>query len=125
MTAIRRANEDLNDSTIADGGWTPLLGTPPYPSHGSNLTCIGASAARALARVLGGDAMQFSVKWTGSAGNDNVTRSYDKLSDLADEGARSRVYGGIHFNFELTAAHESCHQVADYVVKNFAQRKKP
>lgn len=125
VTAIRRADEDLNDSTLADAGWTPLLGTPPYPSHASNLTCIGASAARALARVLGGDAMRFSVKWTGSAGNEDVTRSYEKFSQLADEGARSRVYGGIHFNFELTASDESCRRVADYVVKNFAQRKKP
>jgi hypothetical protein len=50
VTAIQRAAEDHNDATAPDPSWMPLLVTPPYPSHSSNLTCIGVSAARALAR---------------------------------------------------------------------------
>lgn len=118
VTAIRRADEDTNDLTALDPAWTPLLGTPPYPSHSSNLTCIGASAARVLARTLESDATAFSVTWTGLAGNPNVTRSYDSFSQLAEEGGVSRIYGGIHFRFEIDASYASCTKVGDYVFEN-------
>jgi hypothetical protein len=119
MTAIRRADEDLNAATTADPTWTPLLSTPAYPSHASNQTCVGTSAARALARAFGTDEASISVTWVGTAGNANVTRSYSRFSALADEQARSRVYGGIHFDFELEASQISCTQVADYVADHF------
>jgi hypothetical protein len=124
VTAIQRAGEDLNDQTTADPTWTPLLGTPPYPSHASNLTCIGASAARSMARMLGTDAIPFAVTWTGMSGNANVTRSYDRLSKLAEEGGVSRVYGGIHFMFEIDRSHEACARVADYLYENYMQRQR-
>lgn len=119
VTAIRRADEDLNAATVADPTWTPLLATPPYPSHASNQTCVGTGAARSLARAFGRDDVSFSVTWIGTSGNPNVTRHYGSFSELAQQQARSRVYGGIHFNFELTASQESCVKVADYVVDNY------
>ena len=121
VTAIRRADEDLNPATTADPAWTPLLTTPPYPSHSSNQTCVGVSAARSLARAFGTDNVSFSVTWIGTGGNANVTRQYGSFSQLAEQQARSRVYGGIHFNFELTASEESCTKVADYVVDNYVR----
>jgi hypothetical protein len=125
ITAIQRADEDSNDQTIADPAWMPLLGTPPYPSHSSNVTCIGASAAGSLARTFGTDAIPFTVTWTwtGTGGNPDVTRSYSSFSQLAEEAALSRVYGGIHFAFELNASFESCAKVADYLFDNYMQRK--
>jgi hypothetical protein len=124
VTAIRRADEDLNPATVADASWTPLLSTPAYPSHSSNMTCVGTSASRALARAFTTDAMPFSVTWVGSAGNADVTRSYTAFSALALEQARSRVYGGIHFDFELEASQESCTQVADYVFDHFMRPRR-
>jgi hypothetical protein len=123
ISAIRRADEDLNPATAADPGWTPLLATPPYPSHSSNLTCIAASAARALERVLGADGVPFSVTWTGTGGNPDETRMYERFSDLAAEAGVSRFYGGIHFMFEIEDSHEVCKQVADYLYRNTMQRK--
>lgn len=122
VTAIDMAEEDLNPDTTADSDWEPLLPTPPYPSHSSNLTCIGASAARALERLFDTDDTPFSVTWAApldDTGGD-VTRSYDSFAALAEEAGRSRVYGGIHFDFELTASHESCRLVADYLLDNYA-----
>jgi hypothetical protein len=121
VTAIRRADEDLNPATTADTTWTPLISTPPYPSHPSNMTCVGTSAARSLARAFGRDNVSYSVTWIGTGGNANVTRQYGNFSELAAQQARSRVYGGIHFNFELTTSQESCVKVADYVADNYAR----
>jgi hypothetical protein len=122
VTAIAGANDDANPATVADATWTPLLPTPPYPSHASNVACIGTSASRALARALASDQVAFSVtwNWTGAAGaGTDVTRPYARLSQLADEAGMSRVYGGIHFEFELHAANAACTRVADYVFDNF------
>ena len=125
ITAIRRADEDENPATTPDPNWTPLLGTPPYPSHASNLTCIGRGAAQALARVIGTDAVPFSVTWTGTGGNENVTRTYSGFAQLAEQAALSRVHGGIHFLFEITTAHESCTKVADYLADHYMRKAWP
>ena len=122
VTAIANAATDLNDATSADATWAPLLTTPPYPSHSSNVACIGTSAARALSRALGSDQTPFSVTWTWTgatgAGSD-VTRPYAAFSQLSDEAGMSRVYGGIHFEFELHASEASCRKVADYVADTY------
>jgi hypothetical protein len=122
VTAIANAASDENSATMADPTWAPLLTTPPYPSHASNVACIGTSASRALAKILGNDQIPFSVTWTwtGAAGaGADVTRQYGAFSELSEEAGMSRVYGGIHFEFELTAAAASCTKVADYVVDHF------
>jgi hypothetical protein len=64
----------------------------------------------------------FSVTWVGTGGNANVTRQYTSFSELAQQQARSRVYGGIHFDFELTASTGSCTKVADWVADHYARR---
>jgi hypothetical protein len=122
VTAIANAADDANTATTADATWTPLLGTPPYPSHSSNVACIGTSAARVLARALNSDQIPFNVTWTwtGAAGaGADVTRPYSGFSQLADEAGMSRVYGGIHFAFEIHASAAVCTKVADYTYDNF------
>ena len=75
-------------------------------------------------RALGRDDVSFKVTWVGTGGNPNVTRSYGSFSELAQQQARSRVFGGIHFDFELTASTESCLKVADYVADNYMLPKR-
>jgi hypothetical protein len=122
ITAIQRADEDLNDATTADPSWQPLLATPPYPSHSSNVACLSTSAARTLARVFKTDAVPFTLTWTGTGGNANDTRTYERFSQLSEEAGLSRVYGGIHFMFELDASNEACTKVADYLVDHYAEK---
>lgn len=122
VTAIAGAADDVNAATIPDATWVPLLTTPPYPSHSSNVSCIANGAARALARTLGSDTIPFNANWTwtGAAGaGTDVTRPYTSLSQLADEAGMSRVYGGIHFEFEINASAVACTKVADYVYDHY------
>jgi hypothetical protein len=121
VTAIRRADEDLNAQTTADPNWTPLLTTPPYPSHAGNMACVGASAATALALFHGTDEMPFSAVWLGNTGNPDVTRPYSSFWQMAVDQADSRIYGGIHFSFESLASQEACPKVARYVFENYLQ----
>ena len=123
VTAIRRADEDLNDLTVADASWTPLLTTPAYPSHAGNMACVGASAATALALFHGTDELPFTAVWIGNAGNPDVSRQYTSFWQMALDQANSRVYGGIHFSFESDASQQACPKVARYVFENFMQAK--
>lgn len=123
VTAIQRANEDLNPATDADPTWMPLLPTPPYPSYAGNMACIGASAAQTLILYFGANEYNVSATWTGLNGNANVTRQYDNFWAMAEDQAVSREYGGIHFHFDTTASQEVCPKVARYVFNNFMRPK--
>ena len=118
VTAIRRADEDLNDATIADPDWTPFLATPPYPTYAGNAACLAAASARALELVFGPDDIPFSVTWVLTTG-DPVTREFRSFSELAEKQARSRIHGGIHFQFDSDASLAVCPQVAEFVHANY------
>jgi hypothetical protein len=123
VTAIERADEDLNSATEREPGWMPLLITPPYPSHASNMACVGAGAARLLADVFGTNDVAITAKWydnTAATGTPVAIRNYAGFRQRAEDQGRSRVYGGIHFTFELAASQESCPKVADYAFENYA-----
>jgi hypothetical protein len=49
----------------------------------------------------------------------NETRYYNGFAELAEQQARSRVHGGIHFQFDSDASSSACRQVADYVYANY------
>lgn len=114
ITAIRNAGGDENPATDADPTWSPLLGTPPYPTYPGNMAGLGACAADALSTVLGTDDIAYSVTWVGSGGNPNVTRNYSGFSQLAQEEADSRIYGGIHFRFDNEASQASCAKIVEH-----------
>jgi hypothetical protein len=54
----------------------------------------------------------------GSAWGAGWTRSYNGFRQFADEAARSRIYGGIHFQFDTLASMGVCTQLADYAYTN-------
>ncbi|HET6972663.1 MAG TPA: vanadium-dependent haloperoxidase [Pyrinomonadaceae bacterium] len=115
VTAIRRADEDGNASTAADLTWTSLIASPPYPSYAGNNAAIGTSQATILALFFGRDDIAFQHTWEGAGG---ATRSYAGFSAMADEEARARVYGGIHFTFDNVAGQSVGRNVANYIFAN-------
>lgn len=125
-TAIANADVDNNAATVAETGWAPLLTTPPYPSHSSNMTCVGISAARMLTDIFGGDAQSFSAQWYTGASPPVLVHSqpYQSFTALAWEEANSRVWGGIHFRFELDASEVACTQVAAFIYDNYMQPRR-
>jgi len=114
ITAIRNADDDLNPATIEDATWTPLLTTPPYPSYPGNMAGIGACAAEALAMGVGTDTFAFSATWVSNNASPNVTRQYSSFSQLAQEEADSRIYGGIHYRFDNEASQKACKRLVGH-----------
>jgi hypothetical protein len=124
VTAIQKADEDMNPGTTADPSWMPLLTTPPYPSYAGNMACIGSGAATLLAQFFGTNDIPVTARWTGINGNSDVAMSYPGFWQLGEAQAVSREYGGIHYHFDTTASQEACPKVAKYVYTNFARPKK-
>ena len=122
VTAIREAARDGNSATDADAGWTSLLNTPPYPGHPGNRACLSASQARLLDRLAGRDEIAVQVTWQIPNGAP-VTRTYAGFRALANEEAKSRIWGGIHFEFESLASQGVCTQLADYAADNVLRRR--
>jgi PAP2 superfamily len=116
VTAIRMADTDDNPLTHPDPNWTPLLDTPPFPSYTSGHSTFSGAAASTLANVLGGDAVQFT---TTSEGLPGVTRSFSGLWAAAEEAGMSRIYGGIHYQFDNTDGLQSGKTLGNYVTSNY------
>lgn len=116
ITAIRRADEDGNPNTVQDANWNSLIVSPPYPTYAGNAAASSASLAAILALFFGRDDIQFQINFGGSP---NIVRSYPGFSALNNEVSRSRVYGGIHFQFDNTAGQSIGRNVASHVFLNY------
>lgn len=97
LTAIAGADHDGNPATTADPGWTPFIATPPFPSYVSGHSTFSAGAARLLGLYLGTDAWPFE---TTSDGLPGVQRSFAGFRAAAEEAGQSRIYGGIHWQYD-------------------------
>jgi hypothetical protein len=97
VDAIRRAYEDGNPDTRADQNWTPLLETPPFPSYTSGHSTFSGAAAAVLADFSGTDAIRFQAN---SEAPTVAARQFSSFRAAAEEAGRSRIYGGIHFQFD-------------------------
>jgi hypothetical protein len=79
------------------------------------MAAIGTSQATILTLFFGRDDIRFQHTWAGAGG---ATRSYAGFGAMADEQARARVYGGIHFNFDNVAGQSVGRNVANYIFAN-------
>ncbi len=106
IDAIRLADTDGNPDTIADPNWLPNWPTPAFPEYVSGHSTFSAAAATMLELVLGTNDVQFAV----AVGFDilpGVERLFDTIWAAAEEAGRSRIYGGVHFQFGNTAGLDS------------------
>src|SRR5215207_2301298 len=110
ITAIRLADTDGNEATMADPGWPPLLTTPNHPEYVSGHSTFSGAAATVLTDFFGD--IPFS---TTSVTLPGVIRDFDSFAAAANEAGRSRIYGGIHYQDGLALGRD----VGDWVLNDF------
>jgi hypothetical protein len=115
ITGIRLADLDGNGLTQADPTWAPLLVTPPFPSYTSGHSTFSGASAAVLANYFGSDEIPFS---TTSDGLPGVIRSFDRFSQAAEEAGQSRIYGGIHWQFDNLYGLLTGGAIGDYVCES-------
>lgn len=103
ILGIRQAGIDGNIATMADPSWSPLITTPPFPAFVSGHSTFSGAAAAVLEDFFGTDDVTFSTT-TDSLLVDAAyrVRDFDSFSEAAAEAGMSRIYGGIHWQFDNT-----------------------
>ena len=152
VTAIREAEEgtgptgagDGNPATIGDPTFTPfgapasnLVGpnfTPPFPTYPSGHAGLGGALFQMLRRFYGTDNIAFtfvSDEFNGQTRDNqgNVRpyrpRTFASLSQAEEENGQSRIYLGIHWNYDKTSGVTQGRRVADYIYSRAFLRAGP
>lgn len=141
VTGVREASPgsgpsglgDGNPHTAGDPAWTPLgspasklIGpnfTPPFPGYPSGHAVLGSATFQVLRRVYGdGAGFSFVSDEYNGITRDNgghvrplLTRSYASLSQAEEENGQSRIYLGVHWQFDKTEGFAMGRRVGDYV----------
>ena len=135
VTGIRRGAEDGNPNTIGDPTWIPLGApgadpdplvssddfTPPFPAYTSGHAGFGAATFKMLANFYGEDYFDVADNYDFSATSEEVpgvTRTFESFAQAAEENGRSRIYLGIHWEFDSKNGQLQGLQVADDVFAN-------
>jgi hypothetical protein len=84
--------------------WTSLIAAPLHPSYVSGHSGVGAAAADTLSFYLGADT---DICFSGFS-------CFDSFALAAQNGADSRLWGGIHYSFDNLAGQSLGHEVAAY-----------
>jgi hypothetical protein len=116
VTAIRNGDQDGNDATERDAGWSPLNATPMHPEYPSQAG-INAGAARAvLESVFGTGPASFTATDIADA---RLSRQFTSFKQMAEEHKEVRVWGGIHFRNSLDVGESMGVKIADHLVANY------
>lgn len=123
VTAIPRADEDGNKWTVASS-FTPLIGTPCFPSYPSAHGSATNAAITVLVRAYGRFGNSVTVSHPAAKRPDGslISITYTDLKAIVSDVSDARVYGGIHFRFDQDAGERQGHGVAQYVYNNRLQK---
>jgi hypothetical protein len=129
-SAIRRAAEDDNPATTPDESWEPLSVnpatndrfSPSFPAYISGHATFGAAHASIMRRYFGTDNVRFTATTEDPNLPADVTRTFNSFTDAALENARSRIYLGVHFQWDGDHGFQSGTALGEHV---FATRLLP
>ncbi|MFN0010474.1 MAG: vanadium-dependent haloperoxidase [Phycisphaerales bacterium] len=110
-TGIRQGDSDGNDATVGDANWQPLSETvaevngtmyggyvPGFPAYVSGHATFGAAHAAIMRAFFGTDNVDFTISSEDPFNTGD--RTFSSFSQAALENARSRIYLGVHWDFD-------------------------
>jgi hypothetical protein len=128
-SAIRNAYQHQNPRIQGDGNWKPLSAlpngtrfSPPFPAYVSGHATFGAAHAAIMRLFFGTDNVTFELSTEDPhAIRENgvkKTRTFNSFTEAALENARSRVYLGVHFQFDGDNGFLSGKSSSEYIFAN-------
>ncbi len=118
ITAIRNGDNDGNDGTARDPGWTPFINTPPHPEY----PCAHCSASAAFAEITtsllgtGELTTPLTLKAADAAGRNVIARSWQRADGFVPEASNARVWGGMHYRNSTEVGSAMGHAVGQWIV---------
>lgn len=112
VTAIQEADTDGNPNTDPDPAWRPRL-SAGSPEHTSGHSSFAGAGPRILSGFFCKDTIAFDLTTDSAPAG---PRHYDSFSEAAAEAGRSRIFGGIHFEFSNQAGLRTGRGVANEIL---------
>lgn len=128
QTAIHLADDpdqgDGNPGTVHDATWQPLSFddkkavhfSPPFPAYVSGHATFGAAHAAVMRGFFGTDNVTFTAASEDPNLAPGTTRTFNSFSEAARENGRSRVYLGVHFQWDGDHGYLSGTALGEHVV---------
>ncbi len=134
-SAIREAGTDNNPDTVPDSSWQPLSATrdgtrfsPPFPAYISGHATFGAAHAAIMRQFFGQDTIAFSATTedpnaSRDQNGNTLPRNFTSFTEAAKENGRSRVYLGVHYQWDADGGFESGTKVAEFAFNNILRKR--
>lgn len=126
ITGINQGDGDGNPATAGDPAWLPLaddpmvpIHTPPFPAWISGHATFGAVHAAVMRNFFNTDNIAFTVTSDDTPG---VFRTYTNFTDAAEENGRSRIFLGVHWQWDADDGYLVGTNVGDWVSLNYLRR---
>jgi hypothetical protein len=131
--AVRLAATNPNDPNYNPGlqpvagdlpwaEWLPLIPTSNHPEYVSGHSTFSGAAAEVLTALLGSHGITFTVSADDAlvdpATGQPERRTFTSFWDAANEAGRSRIFGGIHYQFSSLDGLVTGGEIGDWVLAN-------
>ena len=103
-----------------DAEWRPYIQTPPFPAYLSGHSVISAAAAEVMTEIYGDN---FSYTDTSEMEFGFPPRTFTSFHQAAWEASMSRLYGGIHYYFDLIEGNKEGIKIGKIVAARIKRRK--
>lgn len=113
ITAIREADTDGNDATLADPNWTSMVQAPPYPDYASGHACVTGSTSNVFGYLFGEDSLDIDIPALAAG---TTSRHYDSTDAWDQDAMDARVWLGLHVRFSMGFANQTAHKVSDWAI---------
>lgn len=124
--AIRHADRDGRPETDPDEAWRPLSMdrdgepfSPPFPAYVSGHATFGGAWAAVMRLFFDADDIPFTVGTEDPHSEPGETREFRSFTAAGEENARSRVYLGVHYQFDGDAGNKLGTRVGEHVFANY------
>jgi hypothetical protein len=121
-TAIRNAGLDGNAATVADPAWTPLIATPNHPEYPSAHGCVTSAVTRAIADVLGTNAIDVTIMGALPGGSTLATsQHFATVDDVQRQVVDARTWAGLHWRNSSVAGVNLGNALAGWASERYFQ----
>jgi hypothetical protein len=123
VTAIRFPGTYGRHGIEADPGFTPLIGTPCFPSYPSNHASATRSGAEVLRRAFGAGGHDLVIDNPYVAPVSHLHYRYSAFDDFCADVDDARIFGGVHYRFDQVAGNQLGRDIGTYVYKHNLRRR--
>lgn len=100
-----------------DPNFNTVIGTPPFPAYTSGHSCEIGAGARILTDLFTNGSGYYPFTDYSQLQYGFAARSFKSFDELANECANSRLYGGIHYEFDNKKGLQVGYAIGDNVNK--------